>query len=108
MAIKPIILDYAETNRRLNVVAVLLAPPLLLISIRSQSYHATFVIPLMVAKRTPSRSPVDGKRLVGRPRRIGAKQASARSGQWNLGPCLLCKQVQGWCDWNHLSPIQFP
>src|SRR6516165_9943253 len=39
------------------------------------------------AKRTHSRTPDDVKRLVRR-RRIGAKQANARS---------------GWCDWDQLS-----
>jgi hypothetical protein len=85
-------------------VAVLPAPRLLLISIRSQPYPATFVRPLMVVKTDARPDPVDVKRLVGRPRRIGAKQANALGvGNGNLGTCLLCKQVQGWCDWDHSS-----
>jgi hypothetical protein len=40
---------------------------------------------MSVVTRTHSRTPVDVKRLVGRPRRIGAKHANARSGQRRLG-----------------------
>jgi ABC-type Mn2+/Zn2+ transport system ATPase subunit len=43
-------------------------------------------------------NPVDVKRLVGRPRRIGANQLTLGADNRNLGKCLLRKQVQGWCE----------
>jgi hypothetical protein len=60
-------------------VAVLPAPQLPLISIRSQSYRAPFVLSLL----------------------------SLQNGR-NLGTCLLRTQIQGRCDWDHSNPIQLP
>jgi hypothetical protein len=59
-------------------------------------------------KQKHSQTPVDVKRPVGRPRRIRAKQAIARGHSGNRETRLLCKQVQGWCDWDHLISIRFP
>jgi hypothetical protein len=49
--------------------------------------------------------PVDVKRVVGRPRRIGAKQADARSGQWKLGNLPV---VQASAGLVRLGSLEFP
>jgi len=50
-------------------------------------------------------SPVDVIRLVGRPRRMGAKQANARSGQWKLGNLPVAQASAGLL---RLGSLEFP
>ena len=75
----------------INGGAVLPATRLLLISIRSQSYPATFVIPLMVVERMHSPRPVDVEGPVGDDAGSERRKLTLEVDNGNVGTGPLCR-----------------